>query len=488
VFGGAFKNPATWAAWRAFLAALFGLPMSDAERATFTRCTGLDTPPSEPSDEAWLICGRRAGKSFVLALIAVYLAAFRDWREHLAPGERGTLMILAADRRQARTIMRYVTGLLEAVPMLAQLVQSKSQEAIELDNQISIEIHTASFRSVRGYTVCAALCDEAAFWRSDESANPDKEILAALRPAMATVKGAMLLVASSPYARRGVLWEAHKKHYGKPKGPLVWQAASRDMNPTVPQSLIDEAMADDPARARAEYGAEFRGDVETFIDLEALSACLPPAPCRERAPISNLSYRAFVDPSGGSADSFAMAIGHTEGDRQILDAIREVRPRFSPESVVEEFCTTLRDYGISKVTGDAYAGLWPREQFEKRGIEYVKADRPRSDLYLAFLPLINSASCELLSHDRLTNQLTNLERRTSRAGRDSIDHPPGANSHDDVANAVAGLMTELSRPAPEPFAWYCCEVERAAAETQPKHQPMTREFLEGIQGNITSWH
>src|SRR3984885_1764084 len=63
-------------------------------------------------------------------------------------------------------------------------------------------------------SVAAALCDEIAFWRSDESTNPDTEILAALRPAMATIPNAMLLCASSPYARRGSLWDAYRRYYG----------------------------------------------------------------------------------------------------------------------------------------------------------------------------------------------------------------------------------------------------------------------------------
>ena len=40
-------------------------------------------------------------------------------------------------------------------------------------------------------------------------ANPDVEIVAALRPAMATVPGAVLLGISSPYARRGILWQQY---------------------------------------------------------------------------------------------------------------------------------------------------------------------------------------------------------------------------------------------------------------------------------------
>jgi hypothetical protein len=60
--------------------------------------------------------------------------------------------------------------------------------------------------------------------------------------------------------------------------------------------------------------------------------------------------------------------------------------------------------------------------------------------------MINSGACDLLEHDRLTQQLVGLERRTARGGRDSIDHAPGA--HDDVANACAGaLVTAFKKPS-----------------------------------------
>jgi phage terminase large subunit-like protein len=188
-----FRDPVTWAAWFAFLRALFGLPMSEAERRMFETCTGLREPPVRGSQEAWLICGRRSGKSFALALIAVFLAAFRDWRPYLAPGERGTVMIVAADRRQSRVIYRFANALLRNVPALAAMIERETAESIDLNNQVTVEILTASFRTVRGYTLVAALCDELAFWRSEESTNPDEEILAAIRPAMATIPGAIVV-------------------------------------------------------------------------------------------------------------------------------------------------------------------------------------------------------------------------------------------------------------------------------------------------------
>jgi hypothetical protein len=59
------------------------------------------------------------------------------------------------------------------------------------------------------------------------------------------------------------------------------------------------------------------------------------------------------------------------------------------------------------------------------------------------LPELNSRNVALLDSPRLVAQLCGLERRTSRGGRDIIDHAPG--SHDDIANAVAGALVMAIR-------------------------------------------
>ena len=79
-----------------------------------------------------MIVGRRGGKSRILALIAVYLAAFRDYAPYLAPGEVATIGVLAVDKGQARAIFRFVIGLLRAVPMLEPLIVKRDTETIEL--------------------------------------------------------------------------------------------------------------------------------------------------------------------------------------------------------------------------------------------------------------------------------------------------------------------------------------------------------------------
>jgi hypothetical protein len=255
---------------------------------------------------------------------------------------------------------------------------------------------------------------------------------------MATVPGSMLLVATSPYARRGQVWEAHRRHYGKERDPiLIWQAPTRHMNQSVSQCVVDAAMERDPASASAEYMAEFRSDVESYITREAVEAALVPGQY-ELPPVSGILYSGFCDPSGGASNSMALAIAHRDGEgRGILDAIREVRPPFSPDSVVAEFSALLKTYQVHEIIGDRYGGDWPASRFSEYDITYLPAEKAKSDLYRDFLPLLNSRRVELLDNGRLVAQLVGLERRTARSGRDSIAEPPGG--HDDVCNVTAGL-------------------------------------------------
>lgn len=173
--------------------------------------------------------------------------------------------------------------------------------------------------------------------------------------------------------------------------------------------------------------------------VEFLHADLDPR--NDETPIR---YSAFIDPSGGSIDSMTLAVAHRQDAVVMVDAVREVRPPFSPESVVGEFAAVLKSYRITRIEGDRFAGEWAREPFRAHGVAYDACAKLKSDLYRDLLPLINSRRVELLDNPRMVGQLCALERRTARSGRDSIDHAPGA--HDDVINAVAGAVTTAAKP------------------------------------------
>jgi hypothetical protein len=234
-----------------------------------------------------------------------------------------------------------------------------------------------------------------------------------------------------------LLWNKFRKHYGQDDDTtLVIKGPTDLLNPTIDPEIIRQAYEDDPIVAAAEWGAEWRSDVAAYIDPEVVQACVALG-IRELPPMRGIRYFGFVDPSGGSSDSMTLAIGHREGDQVIIDCLRERRPPFSPTDVCLEFSAALKSYGISTIQSDRWGGTWPVEAFASYGVRVEQAAKPKSDLYVDLLPLLNSRRIVLLDIPRLVTQLVGLERRTARGGRDSIDHSPGA--HDDLCNSVAGV-------------------------------------------------
>ena len=440
VFGEMFADP-SWSNWQTIAIGLLGEPfVSDEERDVWHTFTGRDEP-TKRCKEGWLICGRRAGKSRTVATIAAYTAAFIDFRDKLARKERAEIAILAQTAQQSSKLFEYCEGIFEGSELLSDMVDRKTSDVIELKNQARISIRVANFRSIRGITSPLIIADEIAYWfNSETSSNPDKAILKAARPCLTTLKGQLLCV-SSPYSKRGELYEADMRYSdGHKKSIVIVKGTSQQLNPGIDQEELDDAFERDPEAFKAEFMACYRADVAALFDRDVVESLV--IPDRHEIPRSKTEpyqYHAFVDVSGGGKDSFCLAIAHREGEIGVLDCLREVRPPLSLEAVVAEFATVLRSYGLAAVTGDGYGGNWPSEAFSRVGITYVVSERNKSEIYVEALPLFNSGNVELLDNKRLVDQLCSLERRTSRGtGRDIVDHPPG--QHDDVANVVAGAL------------------------------------------------
>ena len=139
-----------------------------------------------------------------IAALLVYLATMVDYGSQLVLGERGVVLCLARTQEQSQVVLEYVAGIIEAAPILAKMVIRRAADSLTLFNRgatIVIAVRAASFRSVRGLTCVAAVADEIAFWQGEDgSANPDVEILRAVRPTLLTTHGPLIAI-SSPYAR-----------------------------------------------------------------------------------------------------------------------------------------------------------------------------------------------------------------------------------------------------------------------------------------------
>jgi len=274
VFGSFFRGP-SWAFWRVVLRVLFGLPLSAEEQPTALRHTGRTKLFAGPVRELWLAVGRRGGKSRVCSLIAVFLACFTDYADVLVAGETGVVLLCAPSQRQARVLLGYVIGFLRAVPALSSMVVRETEFAVELSNNISIEVRSSNFKTVRGFTVVAAIVDGIAFLPQDDSAVPDTELLNAIRPAMSSVPGSLLICSSTPYAQAGELHKAYLTHFGHDESAVAFfNAATLVANPALDRRVVDRAFDDDPAVAASEYGVDgfvtFRSDCEKLFTEEML--------------------------------------------------------------------------------------------------------------------------------------------------------------------------------------------------------------------------
>jgi hypothetical protein len=442
-----FQPTDSWRTWiNVVLPVLYGLPLDAEDLPTFQRSTGRTQLFQGPVTEAWFLCGRRSGKSRFLALLAVCVALFRDYRAYTAPGERPLVMVLAVDKDQAQTIFGYALALIRQTPKLAPMIERDTSDEIDLSNGVTIAVHTSSYKSVRGRTLAAALCDEIAFWRSDDSRNPADAVLRALRPALSTIPHAPLICASSTYMQDGALYDAFQKHHGKDTSPvMVWKADTVTMNPSFRRDVIDAAYAADAKDAAAEYGAEWLSDVRQFLPDGLIDAAIVPDR-RSLTKIEGSAYVGFVDPSGGEHDAMVLAIAHQQsGGIVVLDRIEAVKPPFQPEEVTQRLADILSSYGLSEVTGDRYGAQWVSSMFRKFGISYRASDLDKSAIYIESLPLFTQRIVELLDVPKLAGELRRLERRPRSGGRDLVDHPRG--SHDDLANACAGALRLASKLA-----------------------------------------
>jgi len=440
-------NLDSWKNWIVFLRAVYGFPIrSKASREIAQLCTGRDPLDFPESGYSVGVCltGRRSGKSRLAAIIGAYEAVLAGHEKKLSKGERGVVIICAPSKSQGRIVKDYLQKGIFEVPMLREQVVAETKQGFELESGVRIEIQAGDWRTIRGFTVLAAIVDEACFFGYDAESNvkSDTELIRALQPALATTNGRILAI-SSPYSKKGWCYSQYKKsREPNYKGNvLVWNCGSRVMNPTLSQSIIDEAMAEDLQAAKSEYLGEFRDDIAAFIPRAVVEQLVVPGR-KELPPDKHRSYSAFVDVSGGRGDDSTLAIAHREGSKIVLDLLHRWRPPFNPHSVIAKMADTIARYHTYQVTGDNYAAEFVSRAFSSCGIGYRKSEKSASVLYAELLPKLCSQEIELLDDPVLVDQLASLERRCRPAGRDQISHPPGA--HDDLANSAAGVAECLS--------------------------------------------
>lgn len=448
LFGPFFGNDiSSWFPWLVALRAIYGLPITSKHgRSIFKKCTGRDARklPKKGFSQVLILTGRRSGKSRIASVIGAYSATVANLHQKLAPGENGLVAVVTPTKRQGAIVRNYVRSAFD-VPILRQeIIKERALDAFQLKSGTRLEILASDYRSVRGFTLLGCVIDEACFLGLSDTSriSTDTDLVRALEPALATTDGKLIAI-SSPYSRSGWAYSTWERHYGKDSSQdiLVWQAPSRTMNSTLKQSVIDKAKREDYAAAMSEYYAQWRDDIAAFCPLELVEQCVITHRV-ENMPEPKAKYHAFVDLSGGRNDASCLCIAHQQGNVAVLDLIKDTPAPHNPYRVVSEMVQILNQWGIRRVTGDAYSAEFASAAFMDHNIQYRKCERNKSALYADLLPLLSSGRVELLDNDRMIKQLCQLERRTRTGGKDVIDHPVGL--HDDLINSAAGALVHSS--------------------------------------------
>ncbi len=433
----------------AALCALYGLPLSEAQLALADQCAGRAWRQGVEYREAAFICGRRSGKSDKLAAnVALYEAFFRD--HHLSAGETGIVLLLAQNMRQAKIVRGYIEGKIRRSPVLQRHVMATRAHELELDNRITIAIHPASFRAIRGLSVVSCICDEIAFWWTEDGyANPDIEVLRAVRPAMATFPHGKLLLVSSPYTMNGALWDIWQRRDSDPD-TLVWRAPTALMNPTVPASFLAKEQARDVENFRREYGAEFTEAVSGFLSSDAIEACVVPDRV-EVPPNPDTHYCAAVD-AAYKGDQFTLAVAHLDHDRHvvIVDLLHGWQgSRKEPlrlGDVMPQIEAICKRYDVHNVLGDQFGAEPLKDAFQRHGLTYEErtfTNQSKADIYATLRTRIMDGTIELLDHKAALRELRALELENLPGGGIRIGHP--RHGHDDFADAIALAVSEASQ-------------------------------------------
>lgn len=454
----------------ALLRSFYGMPLvTEAQRDYWRVCAG-GRPYLEGHEfgNMTATCGARGGKdSRIAAPIMIREAAFGGHERRVATGETPLVALVAQDAPAAKIAFQYIAGGFLGSPVLAAMLDGEPlATSLRLKNGVEVRCFPCTLKSMRGYSVCAAVLDELAFWRLEGSADSDIEIQTSIRRGMSGFQPhAKLVKISTPYMRSGVLYEDDRRAYGRPDPDLlVWRATSGMMNPVVftPEALERERRAmNDPGRFAREFEAEYADDVSAFLAQHLIDGAV-----RGRGPQGwrdGVVYIVVVDPAAGGDDWFTVTVVHLEGDVVVQDFVEGWSTKgagtIDLEGITGKCAEVAKRYRAKKVYGDRLARAWVAQAFRRHEIQYEADEHVRvgksewryldkSAGYLESEALWTQGRIEILADERQLRQLAQLEKRPGVGGRYVVDHPKGPKYHDDFANVLCLAAAIASVQAP----------------------------------------
>ena len=405
-------------------------------------------------EEAWIIAGRRAGKSDALmSTIVAYEATCGGHEEYIRRGQQAHCFQIAQDMRMARNSLHFIKATIESSTVLKKLIKNITADSIELTNGLNVTVTPPTVKSTRGYANPVAVCDEIGVWYQDvDSANPDMEVYRATKPGQTQFEFPKLVGISSPWNKGGLLYQyytagtdgkdAPKSERDRFSNCLVWRATTASLgNPRIKKSWLVAEKDRDPRAFEREYLAVFQDSISGFLSPSLLKDAVE-AGVVERPPDTLSHYVAAMDPAF-KRDAFGFAICHaTTSNEIVFDLMRRyvgtVDQPLNPLDILKEIADICRKYKIAVVYSDQYhmetlQQLSLQLGFSIQGIPFTATNK--AAIYGNLQQLLNQRRLKLLDDHETLKELRQIEREVAPGGNVQISAPRG--QHDDMATVVA---------------------------------------------------
>jgi hypothetical protein len=403
--------------------------------------------------EVWITWGRRSGKTSIFAASAAVAAVLSPFEKHLGVGEVGRVIVTAPKREQTRQFRDAVHGILT----LLGVPHTPRGSEIEVGRALVVT-STADEMSGRSGTAILAVVDECAFLPTEEgSAGRDVDVIASVKPTLATIPTSKLLVISSPWRTSGVHFETTSKHFGKVGPIVVLKARTEQLNHLMTRAAQERSEPDARARELA-YGCEATDDAGAWITSAELGPCIdagrvvsPFVPGRAYAVASDPATRGDAWVNGSAHREYErMPNGGPLLDRVVVDAIVVFEPAkgrpIDYQRAVAETAGFARRHN-AEVVRDSYMTDALGSDLLQRGVssrEVSMAPGAQAARFVHLRNLIRARRLRLPDHPLMRKQLLSIRETRHDGGRVSYAAPARRNQHDDIVDMLALLVEAAS--------------------------------------------
>lgn len=443
----------------------------DGEDRAFARDVFGDVDAVSPAARAVavFVCGGRGGKSYVLVALRLVWGMYTRDLSTLAPGQRAVALIIAMNEALRQEVTNYALGAIRSHAELRTTLrlprgtrEDETPSAFRIERpdgqSVTFEGGVASRGGYggRGRSLTDVALDEAAFFRDASYQVNDEEIFKAAAPRV--LPGGQAIIASTPWAEAGLLYNLYSTNWGKPVDAIVAHAPTLSMRPAASEQVERERRRD-PDNAEREFDARFmRGGTTLFFPTTLIEQCIDESLELPILPQPGQRVSAGGD-FGFRADSSSLAITHRQGRMLTLAALVELRPTneaaLKPSETVRMFASTLVEHGCSYLMADGHYREAIVEYLAESGLAFADAPTTPADAYVRARTLMREGRVRIPRHGRLLQQLKEVQGRPTPGGGLSIVHPRwrGGGHGDLVASWVLALWQqgdeEIAAPPPE---------------------------------------